>query len=190
MDNKKDKIIASAISVFREKGIEKTKVSDIVKGAGIAQGTFYLYFSSKLAVMPSIATVMMEKTLKEIQQQYEPSDPFPKQLEQIIHAVFQVTSNNREIFSLMLAGMASSEHLKDWEIIYAPYYKWMSNFLEQAIQQKAIRSTISTDRTAVLLIGVIESGAEQSFLYSELDDDEMEQKKQDVLNFILNALAS
>ncbi len=48
MDNKKEKIIQSAINVFREKGMEKAKVSDIVKGAGIAQGTFYLYFPPNL----------------------------------------------------------------------------------------------------------------------------------------------
>jgi len=45
--NTKDKIIESAIKVFAEKGFWKTKVSDIVKEAGVAQGTFYIYFKSK-----------------------------------------------------------------------------------------------------------------------------------------------
>lgn len=66
MDNKKTKIIHAAIDVFCEQGIEKSKVSDIVKKAGIAQGTFYIYFSSKLSIMPSIAQVMVEKMLVEI----------------------------------------------------------------------------------------------------------------------------
>ena len=30
--------------VLREKGYDSTTVSDIVKEAGVAQGTFYLYF--------------------------------------------------------------------------------------------------------------------------------------------------
>ncbi len=49
------------LKCFRKKGVEKTKISDIVKLAGIAQGTFYLYFPSKLSVMPAIAEVMVEK---------------------------------------------------------------------------------------------------------------------------------
>ncbi len=61
MEGKKGRIIHAAIDIFSEKGIDQTKVSDIVKKAGIAQGTFYLYFPSKLAVMPSIAEVMVEK---------------------------------------------------------------------------------------------------------------------------------
>jgi hypothetical protein len=42
------RIVYAAIEVFQEKGVEKTKISDIVKLAGIAQGTFYfsLFYSS------------------------------------------------------------------------------------------------------------------------------------------------
>ena len=35
MMNKKEKIVYAAIEVFQEKGVEKTKISDIVKLAGI-----------------------------------------------------------------------------------------------------------------------------------------------------------
>ncbi len=43
----RDRLIQSAIKVFSEKGYFNTKISDIVKEAGYAQGTFYIYFSSK-----------------------------------------------------------------------------------------------------------------------------------------------
>lgn len=69
--SKEEKIILAAIDVFREKGVEKTKVSDIVKSAGIAQGTFYLYFPSKLSVMPAIAAVMVEKIMSEVNHRFQ-----------------------------------------------------------------------------------------------------------------------
>ena len=40
--DKRAAIIDAAIAVFAEKGVEKATVSDIVKRAGIAQGTYYL----------------------------------------------------------------------------------------------------------------------------------------------------
>lgn len=46
-DGKYEKILKAAIDVIPEKGLDKTSISDIVKKAGVAQGTFYLYFSSK-----------------------------------------------------------------------------------------------------------------------------------------------
>ena len=61
---KKKLIVSAAIDSFLEKGIHKTTISDIVREAGIAQGTFYLYFTSKWALMPAIAEVMAGKILQ------------------------------------------------------------------------------------------------------------------------------
>jgi AcrR family transcriptional regulator len=40
-------LAAVAARVFGERGVAATSVSDIVREAGVAQGTFYLYFDSK-----------------------------------------------------------------------------------------------------------------------------------------------
>jgi len=40
-------LVNAAIDLFYEKGFQNTRVSDIVGKAGVAQGTFYLYFKSK-----------------------------------------------------------------------------------------------------------------------------------------------
>ncbi|MGN0403764.1 MAG: TetR/AcrR family transcriptional regulator [Bariatricus sp.] len=44
---KSDALYRSAYELFLEQGIEKTSISDIVKYAGVAKGTFYLYFADK-----------------------------------------------------------------------------------------------------------------------------------------------
>ncbi|MED3564226.1 TetR family transcriptional regulator [Bacillus xiapuensis] len=188
MDNKKERIIHAAIDVFCEKGIEKAKVSDIVKKAGIAQGTFYIYFSSKLAVMPSIAQVMVEKMLVEINNKVKNSDSFIDQLKSVIEAVFSITKDFREIQAMIYAGLASAEFLQEWETIYSPYYAWMSEFLSLAKENNILRDTVDPDQTAVILIGLIESVAEQTFLYSHGDRDMAEIKKNEVLNFVLHGL--
>lgn len=49
-DNKKKKqnaLLKTAFELFTSKGINKTSISDIVNKAGVAKGTFYLYFSDK-----------------------------------------------------------------------------------------------------------------------------------------------
>jgi TetR/AcrR family transcriptional regulator, fatty acid metabolism regulator protein len=57
-------LAAAAARVFAERGVANTSVSDIVKAAGVAQGTFYLYFASKddvvLAVVDEMAGRMIE----------------------------------------------------------------------------------------------------------------------------------
>ncbi len=43
-------ILEAAAEVFAEKGYRQSSVSDMVQRAGIARGTFYLYFDSKREV--------------------------------------------------------------------------------------------------------------------------------------------
>jgi len=188
MDNKKERIIHAAMDVFTEKGLEKTKVSDIVKKAGIAQGTFYIYFSSKLSVIPSIAEVMVEKTLNEIIKKVNKNDPFSTQMKDVIDVAFSVTKEYRQIFALVYAGLASTDYLQEWEALYSQYYTWMSRFLSQAKYAGTLRQNLDPDQTAVLLIDLIESAAEQTFLYSHGDKDMEAIKKKEVWEFSMYGL--
>lgn len=186
--SKEEKIIQAAIEVFREKGIEKTKVSDIVKAAGIAQGTFYLYFPSRLSVMPAIAKVMVEKIIAAIKEGISLQEPFAKQLEKVVDIVFSLTEDYRDVFALIYAGITQTEHMKEWENIYAPYYEWMNNFLYEAQQQGIIRPSLNTTRSSKLIIGLVESAAEQIYLYDDSEEETIKMQKLELLDFLHHAL--
>lgn len=44
---KKESLLNTAFSLFTSKGFQNTSISDIVDRAGVAKGTFYLYFTDK-----------------------------------------------------------------------------------------------------------------------------------------------
>ena len=56
-------LVAAATDAFARQGVAATSVADIVRSAGVAQGTFYLYFTSKddviLAVVAGVAETML-----------------------------------------------------------------------------------------------------------------------------------
>lgn len=186
--NKKEKIVYAAIEVFQEKGVEKTKISDIVKLAGIAQGTFYLYFPSKLSVMPAIAEVMVEKMILAVKEKVQNDAPFSSKVAQVIDAVFNFIAEYREIQALMYAGLASTEHIKEWEAVYEPLYIWLSEFLSEAKEAGEIRDSVHAERTAKLFIALVESTAEQVYLYDHKDDEQVALQKAEVLDFLTHAL--
>ncbi len=68
----KSKLISSAKKIFSEKGYYDTKVSDIVKEAGVAQGTFYLYFKSKEEIFKEII-LDITNNIESILKKYEKS---------------------------------------------------------------------------------------------------------------------
>lgn len=50
--SRRRELVDTAKRLFLERGYSQTSVSSIVREAGVAQGTFYLYFKSKQAVLP------------------------------------------------------------------------------------------------------------------------------------------
>ncbi|SDZ06387.1 DNA-binding transcriptional regulator, AcrR family [Bacillus sp. 166amftsu] len=186
--SKKEKIVYAAIECFREKGIEKTKISDIVKSAGIAQGTFYLYFSSKLSVVPAIAEVMVEKMIRAVEEKTKNSSSFFETFSQIVDAIFDFTKEHYEIQALIYLGLASTEHIKKWESVYQPLYIWIKRFLEEAKEANVVRNSIHVERTSKLFIALVESAAEQIYLYDHVKEEEANLQKAEILDFLTHAL--
>lgn len=188
MVNKRENIVNAAVEVFREKGIDKTKISDIVKIAGIAQGTFYLYFPSKLSLMPAIAEVMVDITMTALKETVQEDAPFETKLEQIVDAIFLVCREYNELQALIYAGLASTEHLKEWETVYEPVYKWMGELLIGAKEAGLIRQAMHIDHTVKIMIGLVESAAEQIYLYDLPKEDMARVQKSEVTQFLKHAL--
>ena len=52
--SKRTNILDAAYELFIEKSFKNTSIDDVVKKAGIAKGTFYLYFKDKHDLMDRI----------------------------------------------------------------------------------------------------------------------------------------
>lgn len=52
--NKRDRLLRSALELFLEKGPGSTSIDDIVQRAGVAKGTFYLYFKDRNDILEDL----------------------------------------------------------------------------------------------------------------------------------------
>jgi AcrR family transcriptional regulator len=64
---RRSELASAAAAVFAERGVAKTTISDIVKAAGVAQGTFYLYFDTKDDVVLAVVDQVGERLLDGIE---------------------------------------------------------------------------------------------------------------------------
>jgi len=64
---KRAELASVAAAVFADRGVANTAVSDIVKAAGVAQGTFYLYFDSKDEVVVAVVEQMVGEVVTMIE---------------------------------------------------------------------------------------------------------------------------
>lgn len=182
----KTKLVHAAIAVFKKYGLEQTKVSDIVKEAGVAQGTFYLYFPSKLAIMPSIAQGMIAKMEQKIRQTVNPQAPVREQLSQLVEAVFYTIGKYRDILAFLYTGLTQTKDITKWETLYAPIYNWLTEFLVLHAQQ--LRKRLHAAYTARIMLACIEEAAEQVYLFNPVDRQEIALQKQEVCLFIAHAV--
>ena len=57
---RRQRILECAQAVFAEKGYHRASISDIIARAGVARGTFYLYFKSKRAIFDQLLDAVLE----------------------------------------------------------------------------------------------------------------------------------
>ena len=60
-------LVTAAAETFARQGVAATSVADIVRSAGVAQGTFYLYFPSKDDVILAVVETVAESILAGLQ---------------------------------------------------------------------------------------------------------------------------
>lgn len=68
---KEDALFQSAYHLFMSKGIAKTSIHDIVQDAGVAKGTFYLYFKDKFEIRDRLIARTAEKLFKAANEELE-----------------------------------------------------------------------------------------------------------------------
>ena len=63
-ERRRKQVLRSAKAVFSKKGFHKASIADIIQRAGIARGTFYIYFKNKRDVLHCL----LESLLQELDQ--------------------------------------------------------------------------------------------------------------------------
>lgn len=102
----REDLVESARSVMAEKGYSRTRISDIVDKAGVAKGTFYLYFKSKEGVLEELIRVIRDEQanlLSVIDHDISKKDEsdFAEELEFISNGFKEFYSKNVDILKII-----------------------------------------------------------------------------------------
>ncbi len=96
-DGKRDKILEAAVRVFARKGYFKSRVSDIARKAGVADGTIYLYFRNKEDVLVSLFDDVMARHLAEARRELAALPDAAAKLRRIALHHLRVFGGNRDL---------------------------------------------------------------------------------------------
>lgn len=102
-EHKEESLFDTAYRLFVEKGFQQTTISDIVNKAGVAKGTFYLYFKDKHDIRDRI---IIRKTYKLIEESIAKDEiqsltKFEDRLLFIVDFIIDYLNENKALLNFM-----------------------------------------------------------------------------------------
>lgn len=98
-EQRRAQILERALGVFAEKGYHGASITDIVRAAGVARGTFYLYFDSKEAVFLALLDTLLATLRASVggMRTGPTAAPMDAQLHAIVAGILRTTEANRAL---------------------------------------------------------------------------------------------
>ncbi len=121
----RDMIKKCAVELFEENGVTGTSVNDIVRRAGIAKGTFYLYFNNKDDLINFVFEKFGEEFFEEIIMQNRDN---PK-ITNIAESVLRYFGKNRMFLIELRKNMNAHRGYPYFKKTIAAFSKVILNFL-------------------------------------------------------------
>src|SRR6187401_3588174 len=156
--DKREAILRAAISVFAHSGYFNSKVADIAREAGVADGTVYLYFKSKEDILHSIFDRSVEEALDAARKQIEHvTDPREK-LRQIAALHLERLGADRDlavVFQVELRG--STKFMEEFSAAgFAEYLALIRSTFEDGQRAGEFRSDVKSIVAAKMIYGALD----------------------------------
>lgn len=138
MEDKKKKILEAALKLFNEKGIDNTSTSQISKEAGVATGTLYLYFETKVDLIMELGRSIQEESLESFMDLVESSVGY-ESLEKFWLERVEWGVNNPDKHKFMIQFKSSPYHIKNTKLKIPDHEKKLLNLIENGIKNKILK---------------------------------------------------
>src|SRR5262244_1525058 len=106
--DKRERILEAAIRVFAGKGFFNSKVSEIAREAGVADGTIYLYFKSKDDLLINLFEDRMEQVNANLREAIATESTAVARLRRIVKLHLELVEQNREMAEVISVELRQS----------------------------------------------------------------------------------
>ena len=159
--DKREAILRAAIVVFAHNGYFSSKVADIAREAGVADGTVYLYFKNKDDLLTSIFGWAMGEFLNRARSEMaEIEDPREK-LQRFAHLHFSLLEQERDIAIVFQIELRqSTKFMEHFSTTYlAQYLQMLREIIEEGQRLGIFRKQLNSKVVAKLLFGALDEMA-------------------------------
>lgn len=184
-------VLEVARRVFGEKGYHSASVSDIIKRAGIARGTFYLYFDSKRAIFEELLDGYLERIWGVVRRVVTGGDA-PSAEEQVkgnIVRVLDVLDEHRSLNHILLWHAVGLDQESDQRL--STFYERLLSLIEGALllgQEMGVVRDGDARMLAVCVLGSIKEVTAQYLVISAPREFDRDAAAEEILGYVLRGL--
>ena len=129
---RRQQILAVARDVFARRGYHAAKIDEIVAAAGVARGTFYLYFQDKRTIFEEIVDRMIARVGMAIVR-VDLKGNVAEQVKENIRRVVRVLLEDRSTTKILLSDALGVDPAFDRKLL--SFYDEMSSLMEHSLAE-------------------------------------------------------
>jgi AcrR family transcriptional regulator len=155
-NDKRNRILDAAQNLFLRYGVKRTALDDVVREAGIAKGTLYLYFDSKDALFAGVAEQLCADVLRNAEEAIASSSSGTSRivgcLDAYIGLMHRLTAQSPHIAELTESKEALAA------AIYGAFNRKMRDLLRKVLRDSGIERGDAVDMFFAAAIGTLKTG--------------------------------
>ena len=160
-NGKYEAILRAAIKVFAGSGFFNSKVADVAREAGVADGTVYLYFKNKDDILVSIFNHYMDEALAAGKASLSEIDDPIEKLRRIVRAHLERLGRDRNLAVVFQVELRSSTKFMEQfsATKVTEYLELIRAVIEDGQREGVFRAGINTKVAAKVLFGALDEMA-------------------------------
>lgn len=165
-EERKRQLLEAALKCFGTKGYHDTQISDIIKKAEVARGTFYLYFESKREIFREIMGELFLRVKNQIQSlPHDAIEKIPSQLLGNISRITDLLFSEPLLAKLLVNEAVGLDEEQDAQL--GEFYKQILDYIHRGLRQGQDMGFVRQGNVPIMAICLLGSFKEifyQSFL--------------------------
>ena len=157
-DDKRSRILQAAVKVFARRGYFASRVADVARRAGVADGTIYLYFRNKEDILVSLFDEVMSEHLEGKRREVEPGSDAPARLRAVAERHLGLLGRNRDLAVVFQVELRQSTKFMErftasW---LQDYFSLIAEIIEQGQREGTLRADLPVKVATKAFFGVLD----------------------------------
>ncbi len=162
--NRYSELLTAAREVFAEKGFEAATISEIVARVGVAQGTFYLYFQSKYALISALSREMSGSIIEAIREIDVKSSSVAELIDACVHVAFKLLGEYQDVLNVIIFGINMPNAETEREHFFSSYDTFISELVKRTQERGGIDPEVNPVIAGKLIVGLVYHAAYECYM--------------------------